>query len=809
MKRLLGWALVVLAGAALSAGAATPATAANTRAWVTTPLAGEALERELDARFGIWFVGDMLPVWAKVTLAAKTTPEEALGLVRNAVKREKGGFRIADVAGSEGKVFVVWANEARVVNYQYGLDPEKVPLTDQVIGQVMPLRKAAAGPLRRDLAVLTGGRDIDMDARHNCLMLVDSSASIHRFMQIIEKMDGQPGLIQPTALRELTFLAAGEAARVINGRFAPPRPAIGGGGANGGGGPRPETVFAVSDARTNTVVVNGPEALVKQALAMIDELEKVAETANNETPARPASRPRVTTPLWGGELADEMDQRYRIWFVGEELWHLEKVTLPANATAEEALALLRAAAKRENGGYEIVEVPGVPAKWEKVYQVTAAGERVIPFRFGDNADEIPLTEEWVGQVIPVKNEVARKLADDLAPLVSGTLTSDTRHNCLIVRDTSAKVHRLVEIVVQMDHHVGKMPMEYRQLTHLDAADVAKAINARFAPPPEPTTTGPRKLTGGLYADFDPRTNTVIMNGPKELLEQAVDMINQMEKEAATKRAEPKAAASIRARVTTVLAGEALAEELDQRYGIWFVGDKLPAWANLTLPEQTTATEAIALVQEAVKWETDGLAIARVVSEGKVNIVGAAVMMEQVPGSEGKVYQVIANGAKALRYRYGNDAAPVPDEGVVTQIIPVRPGLAKEASLDLRVLIGGGSEEEQRAFRHGCAMVTNTGAGVRRVLENIKRVDPNRPPTVIEYVQVKKAGAAEVAAGLNARFGQTTTMPATRDGRFYADHDPRTNTVVLNGPAEQVKEAVEMINQMETEAEAAKAAGTRP
>jgi len=65
------------------------------------------------------------------------------------------------------------------------------------------------------------------------------------------------------------------------------------------------------------------------------------------------------------------------------------------------------------------------------------------------------------------------------------------------------------------------------------------------------------------------------------------------------------------------------------------------------------------------------------------------------------------------------------------------------------------------------------------------------------VQLKSAKATDVARLLNAMFNPANgTRPGNGQQRLYADADERTNTVVVTGPTDQVKQAREMIDNVE-------------
>jgi len=128
-------------------------------------------------------------------------------------------------------------------------------------------------------------------------------------------------------------------------------------------------------------------------------------------------------------------------------------------------------------------------------------------------------------------------------------------------------------------------VDYFQLFNASASDVAQAVNAHFATAPQIRPATPAHSYPGLVADSDPRTNTVVTAGTAQLVAQAHALIAAMEADAA--------------KTLLTLAADAAVKAFDQRYGIRFLGEPMPASLSMNLPEKASAREAITFLQTAL------------------------------------------------------------------------------------------------------------------------------------------------------------------------------------------------------------------
>jgi general secretion pathway protein D len=222
-------------------------------------------------------------------------------------------------------------------------------------------------------------------------------------------------------------------------------------------------------------------------------------------------------------------------------------------TPEKAVELLNSMLKDK--GYTAV----VQGTVLKVMTIQQAQKSSIPVFFGEDPRAIPLTDTLVTQVIPLKTLDAIKLRQDLQPLVSSTtdLTANAASNSLMMTDTQANVHRVVEIVSNLDKRdQTENGIIVRQLKYADATATAKLITDIFKPADQsqqngqnnpfgffrgfgrggggggpggfgPGGGGPgggdnsqdneKGKTGTVVASADTRTNSIVVTGPQDTL----------------------------------------------------------------------------------------------------------------------------------------------------------------------------------------------------------------------------------------------------------------------------------------------------
>ena len=207
-----------------------------------------------------------------------------------------------------------------------------------------------------------------------------------------------------------------------------------------------------------------------------------------------------------------------------------------------------------------------------------AKKKNLPIRTGNDPREIPANAEMVMQVIPLRYITASKVATDIATLIpsSATITANEDSNSLVVTDINLNVRHIVEIVSALDLSIqSDAAMRIFKLHNADPKEMADLITQLF---PTTGTTGPgspptagfpfaggssrvaaflssrgssgssnrgrdssnRSSTGSrsaapVTAVADARTQSVIVTGSKDTLQQIGEIIAQLDDSSARKQ----------------------------------------------------------------------------------------------------------------------------------------------------------------------------------------------------------------------------------------------------------------------------------
>jgi len=236
---------------------------------------------------------------------------------------------------------------------------------------------------------------------------------------------------------------------------------------------------------------------------------------------------------------------------------------------EEAIPLLNLALNRL--GYSAT----VQGRTLLVAAKDEARKRSLPVRTGNDPREIPANAEMVMQVIPLRHITAAKVATDIASLVppSATLTANEDSNSLVVTDTNLNVRHVVEIVSALDLSVqSDSSLKIFRLRHADPVEISEVLNALFNPttgsgggqgqatsfnfpgmPPgvaavlsaragqagggggggrggggRSDTSGTRSANTTVNAVADPRTQSVVVTAPRDVMFQVGEIITQLD-----------------------------------------------------------------------------------------------------------------------------------------------------------------------------------------------------------------------------------------------------------------------------------------
>lgn len=191
-----------------------------------------------------------------------------------------------------------------------GGNPDLIPKNDDIVTQIIPLRFINAVQVSKDLATLIpSSANVAANEGGNALLVTDTQANIHRLAQIIKALDtsiSSSFSIKVFALQyadakslatvikdvfqtqETSTRNAGNAAQQFFNRFrGGPGGAFGGGGAGGGAGdaansnnggrPGASRVVAVSDDRSNSVVVSAPDDVMPSVEGLVKSIDVPVE----------------------------------------------------------------------------------------------------------------------------------------------------------------------------------------------------------------------------------------------------------------------------------------------------------------------------------------------------------------------------------------------------------------------------------------------------------------------------------------------------------------------------------------------------
>ena len=117
-------------------------------------------------------------------------------------------------------------------------DPEKIPRSDEMVTQIVPVRSANAVQLLKDLTPLKASfSEMTANESGNALVITDTQANIRRMAEIVKAIDSSISGITSVKVFTLKFADAKDLATVIKELF--PAQASSGSNRGGGGGFNP------------------------------------------------------------------------------------------------------------------------------------------------------------------------------------------------------------------------------------------------------------------------------------------------------------------------------------------------------------------------------------------------------------------------------------------------------------------------------------------------------------------------------------------------------------------------------------------
>ena len=237
---------------------------------------------------------------APITLVSKQPLAAADAIdALNGVLLDQGYTAI--LRGKTLRVVTLAAAKQQNLPVASGSDPERIPETDRMVTQIIPVGFATAKDLAENLQPLLGpSATLAANESSNALILTDTQANIRRIASIVQAIDGAVSGEQQIRVFHLVHADAEKVAQVINSiygktgtssnqrnqqQFTP----WGGGGQRGGnqppaaeaktGGGRGGEVTAAADSGTNSVVI-------RAGIGALDLLSQVVTELDVDTTSR-------------------------------------------------------------------------------------------------------------------------------------------------------------------------------------------------------------------------------------------------------------------------------------------------------------------------------------------------------------------------------------------------------------------------------------------------------------------------------------------------------------------------------------------
>ncbi|RJP26502.1 MAG: hypothetical protein C4527_15180 [Candidatus Omnitrophota bacterium] len=237
-------------------------------------------------------VDGRVDVWSHQPLSK----EEAVNLL-NTILHEKGYAAIRN----ERTLTIVRRDDARLrdLPVKTGNDPNRIPKTDEMVTQIIPVRYTNAVQLINNLQpLLPTYATMSANESSNAIVLVDTQKNIRRMTEIIRALDTSISSIASIRVFRLQYSDASELAQVITqlfqtdsnsnarnqrGGFAGRFPGFGdrGGQQRPGGNQEEESdalkaasrVVAVADEQTNSLIVTASEELMPTIEILVKEVD--------------------------------------------------------------------------------------------------------------------------------------------------------------------------------------------------------------------------------------------------------------------------------------------------------------------------------------------------------------------------------------------------------------------------------------------------------------------------------------------------------------------------------------------------------
>jgi len=174
----------------------------------------------------------------------------------------------------------------------FGKDVSKIPKTDNMVTQIIPVINANADELLKNLEpLLAEYSNVTSNKGSNALLVTDTQRNIYRIAEIVNALDKSASAVNTIRVYKLLYADPKQTEIIINKLFKDDSNSSGGQkmsewmsrmrGRGGKGASEQQrtsaTVTAVSDAHTNSLVINAPEELLAEIDALLSKLDTPSE----------------------------------------------------------------------------------------------------------------------------------------------------------------------------------------------------------------------------------------------------------------------------------------------------------------------------------------------------------------------------------------------------------------------------------------------------------------------------------------------------------------------------------------------------
>ena len=190
----------------------------------------------------------------------------------------------------------------------------------------------------------------------------------------------------------------------------------------------------------------------------------------------------------------------------------------------------------------------------KIIKTEDARTADIPVRTGSDPEAVAKSDAIITQVIPMRHAKASEVMANLKQLLSETavITSNKTSNAILLTDTQTNVRRMMSVIRAMDTTISSTTLvKVFPLVNGDAKSVADVINKTFADKKAESSGNSMSskisrrmamFTGGgssksedkgggtlsVTANSEERSNSVIVNAPKDVMDHVTLLINQLD-----------------------------------------------------------------------------------------------------------------------------------------------------------------------------------------------------------------------------------------------------------------------------------------